>query len=208
MDEAERLLKSIEAPLLRHELDAAGKRKARAAEKALRKALEDPALRPRALVRLGWLLRWVGELDEAGALFDEALGTAEWLEATREKADLDLMRARLPQAIALLRRGLEREPDDADLNTRLGTCLYYEKDVDGAIAALERAPGVPEAVALLNMIRRERSAPPEAPSEPSPEALDRALERALELIRASDRTPEEKADVEAKLREARRRSGE
>lgn len=203
--EAERLLASIEEPLRRHELDAKGKRTARAAEALLRTSTS-----PRALARLGWLLRWLGELEEARATFEKALstapGTAEWLDAVRGQAELASMRGREAEAGDVLRRGLESRPDDADLRARLGTSLYYQGRIEAAAAELERVPDLKEAAALLAMIRRERKSP-EPPSPPSAELLDRALERALEVIRASDKTPAEKADAEAKLREARRRRG-
>lgn len=212
-EDALKRLAEIEGPLQRHALDAAGKRSAREAEAALRRAIEDPAARGPALVRLAGLLRWLGDLEEAEERFDDALrlppGEPAWREAVLGKAELLMMQARHLPAIELLRLGLERRAEDADLRSLLGTCLYYQGDVDGAARELERAPAHAEAVALLRMIRRDRARPPEPgrPRDREAEArrLDRALEIALEALRKGPGTPEEKAAGEARLREVHRR---
>ncbi len=216
LGEALRLLKTIQAPLQRHELDPEGKATARKVEAALRKALEDPATRSRGLVELAWLCRWEGELEEAQLLFESALSlppeSAEWLEGIRGLADLHMMRAKLPAALGVLRRGLERHPKDPDLHYKEGSCLYYQGDREGAQRTLEQASGHEEAAALLRMVVRERTRPPE-PEVPVDLVarnlrLDRALELALEALRKGSATAEEKAAVEAKLREGHRRRKE
>ncbi len=167
-------------------------------------------------MELAWLCRWEGELEEAQALFESALSlppeSAEWLEGVRGLADLHMMRAQLPAALEVLRRDLERHPKEPDLLYKAGCCLYYQGDRAGAQHALEQASGHESAAALLRMIVRERTRPPE-PEPPVDRVardlrLDRALELALEALWKGTATAEEKAAVEAKLREAHRRRKE
>ena len=86
--------------------------------------------------------RWIDrrEFDAAEKSLKEALDVApEHAEVLRLLAVTQHVRQRYPQAIALLRRAENANPDDALIQNNLGSALAESGDMNGAIAAFRRA---------------------------------------------------------------------
>ncbi len=96
--------------------------------------------RPEAQANLGVVLGAMGDLQGAEQAFGESLRLSPWFaQAIVNLADLYRATGRDAEGEALLRDGVERLPDSADLYHALGLLLVRERRIDEALDALAAA---------------------------------------------------------------------
>ncbi|HEY3862235.1 MAG TPA: tetratricopeptide repeat protein [Verrucomicrobiae bacterium] len=89
---------------------------------------------------LASLLRHAGQVDEAVAMYQEALSINPYLNSTRcELADIYLERKRYGEALAQFQKAIELEPNDAYAHKGLGAVLQNMGRLDEAISEFNKA---------------------------------------------------------------------
>jgi tetratricopeptide (TPR) repeat protein len=105
-----------------------------------REAQRANADRPDAHLNLGLLHTQFGELEQARAAYEKALGLdPRFLPAYANLADLYRMLGRDEEGERWLRQGLEIAPDRADVHHALGLLLVRQRRMPEALEALRRA---------------------------------------------------------------------
>ncbi|MBK20292.1 MAG: hypothetical protein CMM52_15785 [Rhodospirillaceae bacterium] len=99
----------------------------------------DPS-QPALWNNLGTVCRQLGQLKEAEEAWVKTIGLApDLVEAYCNIATLKVRLGRFSEGISYLQDGLERRPDDPDLNFYLGELHFFAGEFEGASDALKRA---------------------------------------------------------------------
>lgn len=110
------------------------------AEAEFRTGIEENGEQPTLLVNLGLSVLMQERNDEAGKIFQRAMGYPHaYRVAAHHLARLALERNDLGKAVSLLQSILEREPEAVEIITTLGQALEKQGDPDGAERAWIRA---------------------------------------------------------------------
>jgi Flp pilus assembly protein TadD len=105
-----------------------------------RAALAHSADRPESRVAAGWLELQLGDPERARSAYESALRIEpRFIPASINLADLHRSLGREAEALAVLRRALEREPASAELHHALGLALVRAGQGPEALTHLERA---------------------------------------------------------------------
>ena len=110
---------------------------------------------------LGIALQRKQQPEDALRCFEQALRLdPNSLEAISNVASLMVDLGRTAEALPYLRRALAGAPGSAELNTNLGVALFENKDLEGAVAALEAARALDQnncrATAMLALLMAAR----------------------------------------------------
>lgn len=109
------------------------------AEEAIAAALDAASLTPddsAALVYAAELLMAAGRIDEAAGLLGGAADTAAEPRLLRVLSAAEMLRDRLPAALAAIDRALAEAPDNAEYHAHRGHLLWQLGDIAGGAAAL------------------------------------------------------------------------
>jgi tetratricopeptide (TPR) repeat protein len=136
------------AALPREELAPGDQAPVSAALREWREAQMVNAERPDAHLNLGVLHAELGELARARKEYETALRLAPWfVPAWVNLADVHRLEGRHEESVRVLREGLAKAPETADLRHALGLALVRAERTDEALAELARAaeldPGEP-----------------------------------------------------------------
>lgn len=176
------------------------------AEKTFRVLLDQNPKSIEALGNLGVLLQQQGRLDDAKALYTQALAVQDHPKLRISLGSLCQTLGFLSEAEREYRQAIELKPEDADAHDRLGSVLYAMGRAEEAVKAHQKAlalqPSMPEAHYHLGVIYQDASAFDAAADHFAQSRFHDARDRRLYCLYKNRRYAEFKEEFDPVLKEA------